>query len=140
MNCLLCKSSLVNVDTVLYPITLMAVCGCGHTHKLPYSDFYCLTKDIHTLAFSGVFSDSSKIEPVKRYDCGQCEYATESYRAINNFPTKVHLCRYCYNLVSEDMQTHYKEIGDEPIPDTLRIGSGAISGYVFFGADWGFKL
>lgn len=105
-SCSHCGQSLVNKKTVLNDRWMTALCQCGISNALFQNDFNKLYEQIELLKQH--CSTADMLPSGKRYECQQCEYATESFRAIDNVPAKAHLCKYCYGMVPEDIQKHYK--------------------------------
>lgn len=47
-----------------------------------------------------------------RYTCGQCTFATERFRAVDDEPKHAHLCRECARLLDPTfLHDHYVDLG-----------------------------
>lgn len=53
------------------------------------------------------------VDPSRRYTCGQCNNARESFRARDNVPVRAHLCRECARLCEPAfVDAHYVDLDE----------------------------
>lgn len=84
--------------------------------------------------------------------CGRCRTATATYVATGNIPQYAHLCRFCYEELSPELQSHYLPATFIKMGDDLeRMARALAKGKRYYGprtkartmhvqASWGIKV